>query len=592
MGSHRRRSTGTAPWRVAALGVLAGLAIALASVAPPPRVARAAPSSASPPMVFAPVTLNRTGPEPRALRRALRFYGQRDYHSATVYLHRVATAKSGVDPVHRERAEFFLGKALFHLRLYAASLAWFGRIVDRGAGHKYYGATLAWLAALQRKLPLSAGILPRIGTYPAAALRAPALAPIRDQLTFLLGRHRYRQGDPASLKAAVGLFRSVSAGSREFLKARFFEGVTQVRRGRPVAASRAFKAVLRATRRPGPRRSKAARREYAELARLALARVFYQAGQIALHQARRSRKAGQMRLYRAAEKMLRLSVKYYQSIGRRSPHWLEALFEESWALFSMDANLRRVFKRDYAGYQRSLGNIHTLNAPYFEDRFFPETHIVRAVTYFRNCRYRKAEEAVKEFQRIYQPLYTQVSRLRRAHRGDDTAFLRLARRIRRGVSSLPDPVARLTRSALGDRTFGRQLAFLSELDREIKAVDGASQEWRTTAVATAVLQDLTLQRSIEQERAGRLARARITRLRRELARFLVQANNILYEVNNVRLGRLTRLGQGLRDRVVVTLQPVTVDDEHVLWPFTGEYWRDELGAYRFVIRNRCTVVRR
>src|SRR4029077_15798916 len=32
---------------------------------------------------------------------------------------------------------------------------------------------------------------------------------------------------------------------------------------------------------------------------------------------------------------------------------------------------------------------------------------------------------------------------------------------------------------------------------------------------------------------------------------------------------------------------IRVDDEHNIWPFTGEYWRDELGYYRVRIVNKC-----
>ena len=33
-----------------------------------------------------------------------------------------------------------------------------------------------------------------------------------------------------------------------------------------------------------------------------------------------------------------------------------------------------------------------------------------------------------------------------------------------------------------------------------------------------------------------------------------------------------------------TLNP---DEEHVIWPFDGEYWRDELGFYRQVVSSKC-----
>ena len=30
-----------------------------------------------------------------------------------------------------------------------------------------------------------------------------------------------------------------------------------------------------------------------------------------------------------------------------------------------------------------------------------------------------------------------------------------------------------------------------------------------------------------------------------------------------------------------------IDDEHQQWPFRGEYWKDELGYYRFKVQNKC-----
>ena len=46
--------------------------------------------------------------------------------------------------------------------------------------------------------------------------------------------------------------------------------------------------------------------------------------------------------------------------------------------------------------------------------------------------------------------------------------------------------------------------------------------------------------------------------------------------------------RAMRDR---KLPAVSVDDEHAYWPFEGEYWKDELGAYTFLISNRCLVAK-
>ncbi|MFL5275770.1 MAG: hypothetical protein ACJ79T_04790, partial [Myxococcales bacterium] len=37
--------------------------------------------------------------------------------------------------------------------------------------------------------------------------------------------------------------------------------------------------------------------------------------------------------------------------------------------------------------------------------------------------------------------------------------------------------------------------------------------------------------------------------------------------------------------------PPTVDEDEVLWPFEGEYWRDELGSYRYQLGEKCAKPR-
>ena len=32
---------------------------------------------------------------------------------------------------------------------------------------------------------------------------------------------------------------------------------------------------------------------------------------------------------------------------------------------------------------------------------------------------------------------------------------------------------------------------------------------------------------------------------------------------------------------------LVVDEEHVEWPFIGEYWKDELGSYIYDITSKC-----
>ena len=74
-------------------------------------------------------------------------------------------------------------------------------------------------------------------------------------------------------------------------------------------------------------------------------------------------------------KKLSAAVKNWNQIQSSSEYWLDALFEESWAYFMAGQ------------YPKALGNIHTIESPYFPGGFYPEAEILKAVIYFSNCNY-------------------------------------------------------------------------------------------------------------------------------------------------------------------------------------------------------------
>ena len=121
--------------------------------APPPPAAEApAPKKKGKPAAAAVAQAtdekSSTGPASKTLERALKLYEQEDYYSTTIELNKVVEGQSGDDEANKQRAEFFMGKALFNLKYYSASLSYFDRIVQTGASHRYYQKTLQWLASL------------------------------------------------------------------------------------------------------------------------------------------------------------------------------------------------------------------------------------------------------------------------------------------------------------------------------------------------------------------------------------------------------------------------------------------------------------
>lgn len=491
-----------------------------------------------------------SGPPSKTLERAIKLYDKKDFFSASIELKKVLDGESGDDAKNKQRAEFFMGKTLYQMGFYAGSLAYFDKIVQAGDAHTYHGASLKWLAALSRVLPETSGILEKIGTYEESALEDSSLSAVRDELYFLLGRHFYRRGGDGDFDKAIALFQKVSRESEFFIKAKFFEGVTYVRKyeGRP--AVDAFKEILIIGEEKPKQYNSDDIANYRELAQLQMARVFYSTQQFDT------------------------SIKYFEKLEQTSIDWAESLFEASWAYFMKSLN------------SKALGNIHTLNAPYFERQFFPESLLLKSVIYYKYCLYNQAEEAVQDYNDKYTPLRKNLEEIVKKY-DDNAEFYEYVKKVKANKAGLDPVTQRLVMSQLDDKTLLKTFAWVDELNNELAMLSKSDKAWQTTQVAAEVLQELTVQQSVASADAGKLARDRIDRYARELGALARNGSKIKFEILNAKAEKLS--AEALKTRVSADHreEPIVVDDEHFQWKFNGEYWKDELGYYRFRIRSRC-----
>ena len=496
-----------------------------------------------------------TGDEPsKTLDRALKLYDSDDFFSASIELNKVVEGESGDSEPNRQKAEFWMGKALYNMKFYSASLSFFDRIVQKGAAHAYYNATLKWLASLSRQLPDSTGILEKIGKFQKSDLEQPALEKVRDELYFLLGKYYYQKGN---FKQAVELYSAVPSSSEFYVQAKLFEGATHVREYQAKPAVDAFKEVLKAAAESNDPNIK----PYEDLANLSLARTFYSTGQFDL------------------------ATKYFDRVSQESYDWANSLFESSWANFMLKQK----------GYSKALGNIHTIQAPFFENYIKPESIAegltVKATIYFYNCLYDRAESAISEFNAVYPDLFRELSKIV-ATNTDNAALFELAVKIRKGTSGMPEKTERAARAVLSDTSLKKRFEYVDELTRELDRHDKADASWKNTNIAQTILADLTLQKSLAMNEAGDLSRRRIKRLTDELAQLIKRVIKIEYEILQGAKGDLEQEVQEEQQLVkqkgtAKRFEDIRADDEHYMWPFTGEYWRDELGYYRVRIGNKC-----
>jgi len=214
--------------------------------------------------------------------------------------------------------------------------------------------------------------------------------------------------------------------------------------------------------------------------------------------------------------------------------------------------------------------------------------LLKSVIYFRYCLYDQAEEAVADFNAKYSPLTKNLTDLV-AKYDDNAEFYEYVKKVKAGRAGLDPITQRLVMSVLNDKTLLKTFAWVDELNHELEMLQKSDKAWQTTQVAAEVLQELTVQQSVAQSDAGKVARDRIDRQLRELGALQRDGTKIKFEILNAQAEKLSaeslkqqgRVGRGHKE------EPIIVDDEHFQWKFDGEYWKDELGYYRFKIRSRC-----
>jgi hypothetical protein len=114
-------------------------------------------------------------------------------------------------------------------------------------------------------------------------------------------------------------------------------------------------------------------------------------------------------------------------------------------------------------------------------------------------------------------------------------------------------------------------------------------QFRTSGLGQYIQDRLTESRQIAVTNAGDLAKSRYRRFIKELEEHLRNGEKILIDITAAQRNLLDEklLAGQVSKADSKIFGVVTPDEEHVLWPFDGEFWRDELGFYRQVVESAC-----
>jgi tetratricopeptide (TPR) repeat protein len=467
-------------------------------------------------------------------------------------------------PANIQKAQFFLGKTLYHLHYYQSALAVFDEISEQGRNHLFFDQTLQWLAQLASQLPEPAGIIDKIGRFGADQLEqfnTADNADLYNQLLYLMGRSKYNQGE---FDQAIELFQKVDRSNKWYVKARFFEGISYIRMRKAQPAATAFREIIEALD-AGDVDGVDDENRMRDLGWISLARVYYTA-------ANRTSADGEREVDGV---LLGNAVEAWTKIESESEYWLDSLFEASWAFFLADQ------------YSRALGNVHSLNSPYFKEAFYPEALVLKAVVFFSNCQMQNANAVVQQFHERYDPVKEKLDELLTKYQ-DNAQFFEFLKKVRAGDASLPQEVRGIITSALSDRAVLANLEYVALLEQEEKSLSKSPSQFQTSSLGARIQQDILVAKSFAVDQAGDIAKARYNRLIDEMQDLANQADTVEIETLNFERGQLSAALQEQQTAAgESTGGQVFVSSEHNVWPFNGEYWRDELGYYRQEVTYKC-----
>lgn len=282
------------------------------------------------------------------------------------------------------------------------------------------------------------------------------------------------------------------------------------------------------------------------------------------------------------------AMEAYRDIPRDTEQWHEALFESSWAML-----------RD-GRFRSALSNFHSLHSSYYEDFYQPESLFLRAIVYLYICRYDEMEKVIGLFERVYGPVHKDVKFVLESVNDPMTYYREIAKiqerfedikaadkAGRRGFQ-IPFLVAR---QILKEGDVRRTFNYLGHLNTEKARLAAMPANWKSSAVGQYARQIIEKRIHATQTFAGRQVRHHLTGISDELKDLFEQMGFLRFEMLSGKKEAIRKeiAGKGLeRDRVDQnTNRNFYIQNGYEYWPFTGEYWLDEIGNYQYVGVKAC-----
>jgi len=445
-------------------------------------------------------------------------------------------------------AGFFLARSLQALDLPYSASRFYGAIVRQGPGsNPFFRQSFEQLGQINSTVSLGQAqivqlVSGRNGTINTEAIPGSAR-----------GFYYYYQGvenfDDRKYEAASRAFRGVPGGSPYYLRAQFHLGVIANLQGQHSQAISYFSSVASGARRDDDGD------HLRNAAIMNIARVEYET------------------------KRFNEALMQYGRVARDSDLWLDSYFEGAWAFFMIQKH------------NNALGNLHTVLAPFFENRFYPESYILQSITFLRLCKFDETKDALEKFRDRYRPLFGELKKLVTEYEENKRGFYKLVYDFRSGALSRYREAWPLLDALSRTDAFREGAIAIRNSDSELARLSRYGGKWSSSGLQEELREFLGKKKSFASDEAGRKLFQKLNNQRdylKDLSRQteFITAEMLLNRVDALRASLRVSTAEK-RINFIGGFQTLNLSQELEYWPFQSEYWEDELGYYVYNLDSSC-----
>ena len=274
------------------------------------------------------------------------------------------------------------------------------------------------------------------------------------------------------------------------------------------------------------------------------------------------------------------AIYYYKKISKNSPKLASAFYEAGWTYF---------LKNDTS---RALGTFHALHSPFFAHQFYPELWVLEATTFVNLCQAEHAEAAMNMFAQEVLVLAPPLRDFLKKNKRPEDFYASFIESVnKKSANSLP---RKLQSPVLSNVEFFNLYQTIKQIDKEEALIKA------NLSPLGAFGQDLLARLGqLKNERiseAGVVIQKSLRQTEKEIGLYQDKLDQLRVDLEELKLvtiekkiaGESTTAAEGVATQGTLAI----AGSDAMVWPFQGEFWKDEIGAYRAFVKEQCSAMNR